>query len=163
MQTRLSRFCKELVEVSQRLYGDRLVSLAVYGSWARGMATPVSDIDVLVIAEDLPSSRRKRVAQFEAVERDTEQTRRAIWGNDQTSPPLSPVIKTKNEALAGSPLFLDMTEWCEILWDWEGFLDGYLRGLRKRMRALGTRRRRAKGGYYWEYKPDLRPGEVVEL
>ena len=33
------------------VYGERLISLAVFGSWARGTATPASDLDLLVVAE----------------------------------------------------------------------------------------------------------------
>jgi predicted nucleotidyltransferase len=35
-------------------YGERLISLAVFGSWARGTATPASDLDLLVVAEPRP-------------------------------------------------------------------------------------------------------------
>ena len=43
------------------VYGPRLISLAVFGSWARGTASPESDLDLLVVASDLPPSRMKRV------------------------------------------------------------------------------------------------------
>lgn len=70
-------------EATLAVYGERLVSLAVFGSWARGAATPASDLDLLVVAEPLPPSRMKRVP--------------------------------------------------------------------------------FKGGGFWDYKPDFRPGDVVEL
>jgi predicted nucleotidyltransferase len=35
----------------KRLYGDRLKQVILYGSWARGEATPESDIDLLVVLE----------------------------------------------------------------------------------------------------------------
>lgn len=35
-----------------QLYGERLVQLVLYGSQARGDATPESDIDVLVVLRD---------------------------------------------------------------------------------------------------------------
>ena len=49
-------------------YGDRLISLAVYGSVGRGTPRPDSDIDILVVADDLPRGRMARMAGFEAVE-----------------------------------------------------------------------------------------------
>jgi len=145
------------------LYGVDLVSVAVFGSWARGTATPVSDVDVLIIAGVLPSSRRRRVEQFERVEIETEDERRRMWDGDGPPPELSPVIKTPDEVSAGAPLFLDMTEWCEIIYDRDAFLDTFLGCLRKRLKRNGARRVWAKGGYYWEYKPDSVAAEVIEL
>ena len=139
------------------------MTVAVFGSWARGTATPVSDIDLLIVGERLPPSRRKRVAEFETVEEATQSIRLAVWEGQNHAPDLSPIIKAQEEVEAGSPLFLDMTDWCRILWDRDDFFARYLAGLRKRLRRHGARRRWAKGGYYWEYKPDLKPGEVIEL
>ena len=37
------------------LYGPRLRRIALFGSWARGEATPESDIDLLVVLEEMVS------------------------------------------------------------------------------------------------------------
>jgi len=161
--SRLDDFRKALLAACQKRYGERLVSLAIFGSWARNAATPVSDIDVLLVAKGLPPSRRKRVLEFESAEADTAQTRRRTWKEYGTTPELSPVIKSPEEVESGSPLFLDMTAHCDILFDREGFLGSYLSRLRARMRELNSRRLPRKGGYYWQYKPDIRPKEVVSL
>jgi predicted nucleotidyltransferase len=39
----------EFKEKIKKLYGPRLKQVILYGSWARGEATPDSDIDLLVI------------------------------------------------------------------------------------------------------------------
>jgi predicted nucleotidyltransferase len=161
--SRIEALREALLEMCRRTYGESLVSLAIFGSWARGTATPESDIDLLLIAEKLPPSRGKRLDQFERIEAATEEIRRQIWESSPAASSLSPVIKTTEEFKAGSPLYLDMTEWCEVLFDRDSFLARALERLRQRMKELGTRRCSAKGGYYWEYKPDLKPGEVVEL
>jgi predicted nucleotidyltransferase len=164
MLPRAQPFAAALIEATREVYGERLVSLAVFGSYARATATPASDIDVLVVATDLPDSRRRRVDQFAAVEDRTETARRAIWDTlTEETPVLSPIVKTPGEVAAGSPLFLDMTDWCELLVDEDAFLWRYLDDLRSRLAATGARRRQAKGGYYWEYKPDSKPLEVIEL
>ncbi len=163
MTDRLKRLREELTAASRRVYGARLTSLAIFGSWARGAATPISDIDVLLVADPLPPSRRKRVAEFEAVEAATLDVRREIWVEHRTIPELSPVLKTPTDVQAGSPLFLDMTDRCDLLWDVDGFLAHYLEGLRSRMQALGAQRHPRKGGYYWQYKSDIRPHEVITL
>ena len=144
-------------------YGDRLVSLAVFGSWARHAATAASDLDLLVVAEPLPPSRMKRVREFRAVEDATRAVRAGVWSPGGPEVELSPVFKTPAELAAGSPLYLDMTLWCAVLHDRRGTLESFLEGLRGRMRVLGSRRVPHKGGVFWDYKPDFRPGEVVEL
>lgn len=149
-----------------RLYQDRLITLAVFGSWARGTASPCSDIDLLVVADNLPNGRLKRMAQFKAVDEATLAARAEIWkdmSQSQPAPELAPVIKTPPEVAVGSPLFLDMTDWIDFIFDRGLFFANYLAGLQSRLKALGARRHWAAGGYYWEYKPDLAPSEVIVL
>ena len=45
---------KDYVSYILSHFGNRLRSVCLFGSVARGEATPRSDIDVLVVAEDLP-------------------------------------------------------------------------------------------------------------
>lgn len=73
------------------------------------------------------------------------------------------VFKTPQELAAGSPLYLDMTLWRVVLADRGGMLESFLGGLSDRMHALGSRRVPFKGGVFWDYKPDFKPGDVVEL
>jgi predicted nucleotidyltransferase len=145
------------------VYGERLTALAVFGSWARGTATPESDLDLLVVAESLPPSRMKRVREFRPVEAATQTARDLVWGPNRPAIELAPVFKTPEELAAGSPLYLDMTLWCVVLHDPDHTLGDYLTGLEARMKALGSTRKTFKGGMFWDYKPDFRPGEVVEL
>jgi predicted nucleotidyltransferase len=144
-------------------YGDRLVSLAVFGSWARGVATPESDLDILIVADPLPRGRLKRLDEFDAVERATESSRADVWPGAGRSLEISPVFKTPAELKAGSPLYLDMTHWRVVLHDRGDVLANYLSALAARMAELGSRRIESHGGGYWDYKPSFAPGEVVEL
>lgn len=41
------------------LYGDRLRDVVLYGSSARGDAQPESDIDLLVVLDEVPSRQRE--------------------------------------------------------------------------------------------------------
>jgi len=150
-------------EAMNATYGDRLVAGAIFGSWARGTATPASDLDVLVVAEPLPPSRMKRVREFRPVSDATRAVRSRIWSDEGPEIELSPVFKTPAELAAGSPLYLDMTLWSIVLLDRGGVLESFLTQLRERMRTLGSRRVPFKGGAFWDYKPDIQPGEIVEL
>lgn len=63
----------------------------------------------------------------------------------------------------GRPLFLDMVQDARILYDDERFLARYLTTLRDRLHQLGARRVWLGNAWYWDLKPDLKPGEVIHL
>lgn len=44
----------------KEVYKDRLVSIILYGSYARGEATEGSDIDILVVLKECPDSLKER-------------------------------------------------------------------------------------------------------
>jgi predicted nucleotidyltransferase len=163
--TLLERYDAILGRVAEEvagLYGPRLVACAVFGSVGRGTQRQDSDIDLLIVARDLPRGRFARVEEFLAVETRLEKDLRPV---DAAAGPidLSPVFKTPEEAEAGSLLFLDMVEDAKILLDADGFLARRLERLRTRLRELGSRRVAYGNGWYWELKPDLRPGEIFAL
>ncbi len=58
----ISRAIKIIATSVSAAYGPRLISLAVFGSAARGTARPDSDIDLLIVADPLPRGRMKRIA-----------------------------------------------------------------------------------------------------
>jgi hypothetical protein len=61
-------------------------------------------------------------------------------------------------------ILLDIAHHGVILLDPEGVLARELEAIRQRLRELGSRRVvRPDGTWYWDLKPDWRPGEVIEL
>ena len=144
------------------VYGDRLVSLCVFGSVAAETMRPDSDIDLLVICDPLPYGRIARIREFETVDGLCEKSLKMAKG-DGIVTTFSPLIKTPYEVCQGSPLFLDMTDTVKILFDREGFLKDYLNVLREKLKGMGARRINFCGGYYWILKPDLNPGEEITL
>jgi hypothetical protein len=146
----------------QRHYGDRLVTVAVYGSAGRGTMRADSDVDLLVIARELPHGRRKRREECACVKEALSETFRAIRARGiQTE--LMPVITSSEEAEIGSPLFLDMVDDARMLYDRDGFFARRLERLRTRLNELGARHIWRGKVWYWDLKPDYQPGEVFEL
>jgi predicted nucleotidyltransferase len=146
---RLTSLCKEG-------YGDRLVSLVVFGSVGRGTARPDSDIDLLLVIKDLPNGRIARVTEFMPMEI-------ALRNAIKTRIELSPVFKTPEEILNGSPLLLDMVEDSRLLFDREDFFQHAMKHLDERLRRLGARRIWRGNAWYWDLKPDYRQGEIFEI
>jgi len=156
----LEQVFSALLRACEEVYGERLIAVVIFGSHGRGTARPDSDIDLLLIAEPLPNGRVRRVEEFEEVEK---RVGRLLPPELGAAPPLSPVLKTPEEVGYGSPLFLDMTEDARILFDRESFFARELDRLRERLAQLGARRVWLGNAWYWDLKPDYRPGEVFEL
>jgi len=65
MSKKIFQFVLErLLTEARRVYGERLVAFGVFGSVGRGTPNPFSDVDVLLVAEDLPRGRLARVDEF---------------------------------------------------------------------------------------------------
>ena len=153
---------RELPSACRSVYGERLVALAVFGSVARGRMRPDSDIDLLLVVENLPFGRMARVREFDAVEaRLKTALELAETAGVHTS--LSPIFKTPEELHRGSFLFLDMTDQARVLVDDRQLLADYLGALRRRLAEQGAHRVAKGGGYYWKLKPDFQWGERITL
>jgi hypothetical protein len=146
----------------RHVLGERLVALAVYGSVARAVARPESDVDVLIVADELPRGPRARRQLVGAAVDEAE----AILHRSRPDGWLSVVLKTREEVEQGGPLFYDMTlpDHVEILHDPGRWFASFLGRLRGKMAALGAVRRRDVSGHpYWDLKPDWKPGDVIDL
>ena len=132
--------------------------MVLFGSVARGGASESSDIDLLIVADDLPRSLTERARPF-----------RKTWERVRAEHALPAVdwnlvIKTAAEAAHHSPLYLDMVDDGIVLVDRSGFFQAVLDDMRERMKALGNQRiYLPDGSWYWDLKPDYRFGEVVEI
>lgn len=152
-----------LTRALREFFQDNLVSVVLFGSVARGEAGELSDVDLLIVCEELPGSRWKRYALFN-------QALAALKGRledlarEHYHPEFRPILKTRAEAEARTPLYLDMVEDARVLYDRDGFFSGVLDGLRRRLAQLGARRVYLEdGSWYWDLKPDYRFGEIFEI
>ncbi|MCD6413693.1 MAG: nucleotidyltransferase domain-containing protein [Elusimicrobia bacterium] len=153
---------KALLREIKDFYGQRLVSVAVFGSSARGTQNFESDMDILIVADGLPSGRIKRVKEFATVEKKIERFLKKAKTKG-VSIDISPVIKSREEVEAGSPLFLDMVEDAKIIFDRNGFFRRRLLRLKEKLNSMGAKRIWKEGFWYWVLKPDYKFGDVIEL
>ena len=136
-------------------WGEQLVSVVLFGSWARGSARAESDIDLLVISKHFPRSRLDR-------HRDIFEAAKAVTQDFASKVSVIPL--TPEEASATKPFYLGMLTAHALLYDRDAFFATLLQRLETRLAELGSKRRVDKDGYeYWDLKPDFKPGEVIEL
>lgn len=164
MQEEYQRLVDLFAEKVRGELQGRITSMALYGSVARATARPESDVDFLLIGKWLSPHYHERLNMLlpiidcvEASEahRELEQ--------EGYAPTIRAVVYDREEARETKPLFLDLVEDAVILFD-DGFLRAKLDEIRRRMRELGSRRvLLPDGGWYWDLKPDLKPGEVFEI
>jgi len=150
------------LEVFQAYYGERLVTLAVFGSVARGSQRMDSDVDLLLICDPLPAGRMRRVEEFENVEEQIAPFLLSL-SQEGIDTRLSPVFKTPAEVQRGGSLYLDMTEDARLLYDRDGFFEHFLKEFRARLQRLGARRIWCGEAWFWDLKPDFKPGDVFEI
>lgn len=154
---------KSTFGLCREFYGENLVSFVLFGSVARGTFTWESDIDLLLVVKGLPNGRYRRVMDFqENVENRMDQTFRNFFHRGIYAG-LSPVLKTPEEVEQGSPLFIEMIEGSQVLFDRDNFFAGYLDRLRERLGEMGAKKVPFKGGYYWVLKPGIKLGEDIQM
>jgi predicted nucleotidyltransferase len=158
----LHRVAESYARFLRQHLGGNLVSVVLYGSVGRGEARHDSDVDLLVICDDLPEGRFARLRCLDAAERglDEELAQLRAKGIETR---FAVIVRTRREAERTIPLYLDMTEDAQVLYDRDAFFAGVLQGLRARLVALGAERRRRGRTRYWILKRDFTPGEVIEL
>lgn len=115
----------DLTHRCRAAHGEHLVALALFGSQARGDARPDSDVDLFLIAEDLPESPIDR-------------HERAVLHDLPPEPVVQIVARTPEEFLRDiTPLDLDLAMDARILHDRDGFLGRHLEIVRARIAEAG--------------------------
>jgi predicted nucleotidyltransferase len=153
---------RELLKELLKFFDERLVSVVVFGGVARGTARRDSDLDILIIVEDLPKSRLERLAQYLRAEENIDPLLDRLL-TDGYAILITPILKTREEARKASPLYLDMTEDAVIVYDKDSFFENVLLRLREELSKLGSERVWLGKKWYWVLKKDSKVGEVVVI
>jgi len=130
--------------------GDRLRSVVLFGSRARGDHHPESDWDLLVIAELLPTRPLERYREVKS--------------------PLPPGTRGATAVLATTPeefeghlpeIYLDIALDGQILYDRDGYAAGRLAELRRIMDKAGLYREPTSAGDVWKWRvPPTQPWSI---
>ncbi|WXG42334.1 MAG: nucleotidyltransferase domain-containing protein [Candidatus Freyarchaeum deiterrae] len=154
------RTVRRLTELLSARFGEKLVSIVIFGSVARGEARRESDIDVLVVCEDFEKSMRRTDKLVDIILQLWEEEKKApeeqVWIEFY---PLRPEEAEKNR-----PIYLDMIEDGVIILDRNGFMENVLKRLEKRLKELGSKKvYLPDGSWYWILKPTIEMGEILEI
>ena len=135
-----------LVETLRAAFGERLVSVVLFGSHARGDAKPESDIDIFLVVKGLPEGPLDRIGEV----------RRPVAGRFRER--VAFITKTPEEVLAGLPsIYLDLALDGCVLFD-TGFFGDRQAVLRRLIQEAGLRRVVRDGEYHWEWETPPRRG-----
>lgn len=150
-------FYKESLEqLVQKLKGIhdglRVLAVALFGSVARGEAGFSSDIDLIVVYE---GSEKKMSDQFYGLKR--------TLADEHLSDRLLPIFLDKKDLRDHPHILLDVLDHGKILYD-TGVMRERLNTLKERLSELGSKKVLLEDGkWYWDLKPDWKPGEIIEL
>jgi predicted nucleotidyltransferase len=114
------------------IMSEKLVSVVIFGSVARGSAREDSDIDLLMVAESLPESRMERQKLFLQIEEPLQPLLDELLEKGFHID-FSPIILSVEEASKIRPMYLDMIEDSIILYDKDDFFKRVLARLRRRL------------------------------
>lgn len=143
-------------------FGKNFASCALFGSLARGQGKPESDVDLLVIFKKKDAELEEKIIHL-LVESDSWPEKldlfsQGIFGS------LSVISRTEEELAEDPLILLDVMDQGIILYDPDKVLRKLFFKLRQELKKLGAKKVvLADGSWYWDLKPDWKPGEIVEV
>lgn len=142
--------------------GESLLAVALFGSVARGEGGRTSDLDLLIVHRaDSAAILHEFVMSVLALRHSGEYLQ---LREDGFLPDPYAVFMTTAQLGRHPWILLDVLDDGIVLLDREGLLQRELDRVRERLNELRARRVvAADGTWYWDLKPDWKPGEVIEL
>jgi hypothetical protein len=146
-------------------YGEKVFSIVLYGSVARGCAEENSDIDLLLIIDDLPPSYSRRIEELVSLELDESiHCERQFLRREGYSTGFSYVPLTPEEARSFRLLFLDVLTDGVLLLDRDSFFENLSKDFLGRLSRLGAKKVKTSDNvWYWVLKPDVEFGEMIQI
>lgn len=154
----LQSFCNRL---KTSFGSEEILAVALFGSVARGQARSDSDIDLLVVHKEVNFNPAHRSVDIALALREESEYKRLMGQGLDPQP--SCIFMTEGELWDRPHILLDILVEGILLHD-VGVLESRLKALRERLNALGSKRVALPDGtWYWDLKPDWKPGEIIEL
>jgi len=135
----LQHLAKRYATAAQDALGPQLVSLALYGSVARGQATPSSDIDLFVVLQEAPAGMLARRRLLQPARESLTPELEDLWEQGIYTDFIE-VIRSRTEARQFHPLYLDMSQEAVLLYDRDQFMHTLLEKVGERLQRAGAER-----------------------
>jgi HEPN domain-containing protein/predicted nucleotidyltransferase len=123
----------------------KVIAAVVFGSQVKGLASPSSDIDVLIVAEGINPRRHRRGAEIVAI-------KHALPG-----PHLDLLLLNREETVSNfanhNPLFLDIAEEGVVILDEAGFVEKLIADTREYVKRRGIKR--VSDGWVFPVRPGV--------
>lgn len=143
---------------------DRLVSIVLFGSLARGDVHRYSDIDLLVVVDGIPKEYAERIKLLAPIIEKVSRYRIKLWLEKKIYPDINIILLDREDASINHPFYLDLVTDALIIYDRDGFIENKISQVRSKLTELGAVKIGLPDGrYYWVLKPGLKWGEVVDL
>jgi len=158
-----------ITELFHKEFGDELTSLVLYGSVVKGsFQLGRSDVDLLYVLEDDSRNIWQREGSvFKGFQSTWEYRACDHWLKTLGTygyPEVTTASLHKSYAKKFQPVYLDMLSHRAVLYDREAFFQRLMGKLEGALRDLGTTRiEYSDGTYAWFLKPDIAPGELIEI
>jgi len=123
LNKKIRKITNEFVDKCKERFGKDLISVVLFGSHARGTATSYSDVDLLVVVENLP---KKRIERYKLLTKEIHDI--LIRYNLKISPIIiePKELSTKNI----NPLIYGILTGYKILYERDDFWNRYLDNIR---------------------------------
>lgn len=141
---------------------DNILSIVLYGSVARNKARPESDIDILILCKKRTSNVEnlilKSISSVRKFPEYEKLNKRKLYGE------ISPFIVGINELKENPLILLDIIEDGIILYQKDKVFERILKKFKEKLKKLKSKKVHLPDGtWYWDLKPDWKPGEEVEI
>ncbi|MBO3841525.1 MAG: nucleotidyltransferase domain-containing protein [Candidatus Brockarchaeota archaeon] len=146
--------------------GSRLESIVLFGSLASGRVRPESDIDLLIVARDLPRkySERTSIIREAVSSRLMDELIIRTWREKGVYTDFDILLMDIKEAGVTHPFYLDLTRDCIIIYDKNELMSRKIAEVREKLEKIGARRfEEPDGSWYWILSPEAEMVKSVEL
>ncbi len=130
-------------------YGDNLLGLALFGSFARGENRKDSDLDILIVLKDAPGRRLRLVEFIREIEMKHDALAQRLFSEENLLCELSPYILTVSEAELVQPIYYDLVDNHIVIFDPQGIIALIVKSMSALLRQVGAYRVRRNNTWEW--------------
>ncbi|MGH9339676.1 MAG: nucleotidyltransferase family protein [Acidobacteriota bacterium] len=154
-------FLDRLITGLREKLGSGLEAVALFGSVARDQGHTSSDLDLLIVYRGDREPLDEFVELLIPLREEKEYQSLLQRG---FYPEVMPLFMNLETVKSHPWILVEIADHGRILFSLKSFLENELQRIRERLRELGSRKVILEdGSWYWDLKPDWKPGESFDL